>query len=257
MTKLLFGDCVDRIKEIAQGTVDAVLCDLPFGVTRNSWDCLIDLEFLFEEYERVGKPNVAIVLCAVQPFTSKLITKRPDLFKYVWTWDKVNKFSGHLNAKKQPLRITEDIVVFYRSQPTYNPQMVPGKGYTAISSGAKTSNYGHQIDKVRTVNKGEYYPKNLLSIPGDERGSVGRIHPTQKPVELMRYLVRTYTNKGDVILDNAMGSGTTGVACVLEDRSFIGIEKDKRFFGIAKQRIEGAKATLPAPSRPSGSSSSR
>lgn len=237
-------ECLEAMKRIPDGSVDMVMCDLPYGTTQNKWDSVIDLPSLWSAYRRVCKPSAAIVLTAAQPFTSVLVCSNLKDFKYTWTWDKVNKFGGHLNAKKQPLRVVEDVCVYYQDQPTYVPQMTKGKPYTATSKGAKTANYGSQKDGVVTVNDGNFYPKNLIAIPGDERGSVGRIHPTQKPVALMEYLIKTYTLPGDMVLDNCMGSGTTGVACMNLGRQFTGIEKDTEhgYFGIAKKRIEEAAA---------------
>ena len=166
-------------------------------------------------------------------------------FKYCWVWNKVNRITGHLNAEKRPMGIVEDICVFYKSPSTYNPQMIDCKPYVAVSRGRKTDNYGKQVDGVTTINKGKGYPRNLLSIPADERGTVGRIHPTQKPVALMEYLIRTYTNEGELVLDNTMGSGTTGVACVRTDRRFIGIELDEGYFEIAKGRIADEEQKCP------------
>lgn len=234
----MLGECLERMREIETGSVDMVMADLPYGTTQNKWDSMIPLEPLWCEYRRVCKKNAAIVLTASQPFTSVLIASNLGEFKYCWTWDKVNRVSGHLNAKKQPMRIVEDVVVFYQNQPIYLPQMVKGKPYTAKSKGAKSSCYGAQTDEVVTVNDGNYYPRNLISIPADERGTVGRIHPTQKPVALMEYLIRTYTNEGETVLDNTMGSGTTGVACINTGRKFIGIERDPEYFKIAQSRCD-------------------
>lgn len=240
-TLLMHGDCLELMATIERGSVDMILCDLPYGTTACKWDTVVSFEPLWAHYKRVIKPNGAIVLFGSQPFTSALVMSNIKMFKYQWVWDKVNKFSGHLNAKKQPMRQTEDVVVFSRGATVYNPQMFSGKPYTAISSGAKSENYGRQSDKVKTVCAGERYPRNLIAIKGDERGTVGRIHPTQKPVALCEYLIRTYTNEGETVLDNCMGSGTTGVACLNTGRDFIGIEKDAGYFDTARNRIDGVK----------------
>jgi hypothetical protein len=171
-----------------------------------------------------------------QPFTSALVMSDPKKFKYCWLWDKVNRPTGHLNAKRQPLRQTEDVAVFCRGQSTYRPQMVQGLPYRA--TGSKISdNYGAQVKTTTVCDDGMRFPRNILSIKADERGTVGRIHPTQKPVALMEYLIRTYTNEGETVLDFTMGSGTTGVACINTGRKFIGIERDPQYMAIAEQRI--------------------
>jgi site-specific DNA-methyltransferase (adenine-specific) len=234
---LYLGDCLELMKQIPDQSIDMVLCDLPYGTTQNKWDSVIPFNDLWSEYKRICKG--AIVLTAAQPFTSALIMSQPNLFKYSWVWDKVNRPTGHLNAKKQPMRQTEDVLVFYQSQPTYNPQMTDGKPY--VATGSKISgNYGSQ-KTTTTICDGKRYPRNLLSIPADERGTVGRIHPTQKPVALMEYMIRTYTNENNLVLDNTMGSGTTGVACLNTNRKFIGMEQDKAYFDIACGRIIKAK----------------
>jgi site-specific DNA-methyltransferase (adenine-specific) len=238
---LYLGNCLEVMKNGPDKSIDMILCDLPYGTTACKWDVIIPFDKLWEQYGRIIKDNAAIVLFASQPFTSLLIISKLSYFKYTWIWDKVNKFSGHLNSKKQPLRITEDVCIFYKQQPVYNPQMIPGKPYKSISSGNKSDNYGKQLDKVVTINSGLYYPKNLLSIPGDERGTEGRLHPTQKPIALLEYLIKTYTNESMTVLDNTMGSGSTGVACVNTNRNFIGIEKEQKYFDIAKQRIKEAQ----------------
>jgi site-specific DNA-methyltransferase (adenine-specific) len=236
---LYLGDCLDVMESIEQQSIDMVLCDLPYGTTQNKWDSVIPFNELWSQYNRVSKQSSAIVLTAAQPFTSVLITSNIKDFKYAWVWDKVNRPTGHLNAKKQPMRQTEDVLVFYKSQPIYNPQMTDGQPYIATGS-QKSDNYGSQKTTI-TICDGKRYPRNLLAIPADERGTVGRIHPTQKPVALMEYMIRTYTNENSLVLDNTMGSGTTGVACINTNRKFIGIEKDKKYFDIACERINKAK----------------
>jgi site-specific DNA-methyltransferase (adenine-specific) len=240
MIKLYNGNCLEIIPTLEKSSIDMILVDPPYGTTQCKWDSILPFDQMWKCISYVVKPNTAIVMTSSQPFTSALIMSNPSMFKYNWVWDKVNRISGHLNSKKQPLRIVEDIVVFYSDQPTYNPQMIAGKPYKAVSKGNKSSCYGAQTDGVVTINNGEYYPRNLISIPADERGTVGRIHPTQKPVALMEYLIKTYTNENDVVLDFTMGSGTTGVACGILNRKFIGIELDKNYYEIAKTRIESA-----------------
>jgi len=240
------GDCLELMSTIEAGSVDMVLCDLPYGTTQNKWDSPVPVNALWDEYSRVCKIDAAIVLFAAQPFTSALIMSKPEWFKYDWTWRK-QRGSGHLNAKKQPLRDKEDICVFYRKQPIYNPQFSTGTPYSGASKGryrsskqANTNNYNPYIGTA-TDNEGKRYPRQVLEFdPIDVKLMV---HPTQKPVALMEYLVRTYTNPGDVVLDNCMGSGTTGVACANTGRKFIGIEMDAGYFEIASQRITDAYAT--------------
>ena len=235
MMNLMLGDCLERMKEIPDGSVDMILCDLPYGTTACKWDSVIPFEPLWEQYRRVAKRNAAIVLTASQPFTSALVMSNLSNFKYQWTWDKANS-TGFLNAKKQPLRQTEDVCVFYREQCTYNPEMeVRGKprvkgGYNKPGG---SDNYGDFHD-VKSVSN-EYYPTNLLRISNANRAE--KTHPTQKPVALMEYLIKTYTNEGETVLDNCMGSGTVGVACKNLNRKFIGIEKDETYFKIAQDRI--------------------
>jgi site-specific DNA-methyltransferase (adenine-specific) len=223
--------------------VDAIICDLPYGTTACKWDTVIPFEPLWAHYKRVIKPNGAIVLFGSQPFTSALVMSNVKMFKYCWVWRK-NRSTGFANAKKQPLREVEDILVFYKAQPTYNPQNLTriNKVRRNSTQGGATIQ-GHDIGNakgsMRTigaeyVQEFEGYPTNVLEIDS-ERG----IHPTQKPVALMEYLIRTYTNEGETVLDNTMGSGTTGVACLNTGRNFIGIEKDLAYFEIARNRIEG------------------
>lgn len=233
------GDCLELMKLIPDQSVDLVLCDLPYGTTQNKWDSVIPFEPLWEHYRRISRG--AIVLTASQPFTSAFVMSNMESFRYSWVWEK-EKGTGHLNAKKQPMRSVEDILVFYRGQCVYNPQMTPGEPYkdkagkdhTATTS--RTESYGNYTN-FRNDNGGTRYPKQVLRFQTVGRGGE---HPTQKPVALMEYLIRTYTNTGDTVLDNCMGSGTTGVAAVNAGRKFIGIEKDPDYFSIALDRIMDA-----------------
>lgn len=234
---LLLGDCLERMAEIPDGSVDMVLCDLPYGTTRNKWDSAIPLEPLWREYRRVCKSRAAIVLTACQPFTSVVVTSNLAGFKYEWVWQK-EAGTGLLNAKKQPLRDHESVLVFYDRQCTYNPQFTKGKPYVC-KKGGETSNY-NPSGTVVTVNKGTRYPKTVQFFQRDKN----KLHPTQKPVALMEYLIRTYTNEGETVLDNTMGSGTTGVACANTKRRFIGIERDPEFYRIACDRISSANDKL-------------
>ncbi len=230
-------DCLNILPSISSGSIDAIITDLPYGTTQNKWDSVIDLSAMWYETKRVLKPNGVFITTTDEPFTSVLIMSDINYFKYKITWDKVNRKTGHLNAKIRPLKVCEDVCIFGYGKTTYNPQMTKGKAYIAVSSGRKTSNYGTQQDKIKTINEGMNYPLNLISIPADERGTVGRIHPTQKPVALYEYLIRTFTNESETILDICMGSGTTIEAAERTNRNSIGIEKDDKIFNIASSRL--------------------
>ena len=236
---LMQGDCLELMKEIPDASVDMILCDLPYGTTQNKWDAVIPFADLWAQYDRIAKPSAAIVLTAAQPFTSALVMSNPSAFKYQWVWEKTAA-TGFLNAKKQPLRAHEDVLVFYRSQPTYNPAMRDGATIKRVN--ASVADHGPNYAKARSIRapyeSTQRFPRSVLKLPKDNR--LKRQHPTQKPVALMEYLIRTYTNEGDVVMDNCMGSGTTGVACVNTGRKFIGFEMDEKYFQIAKGRIEGA-----------------
>ncbi len=214
-----------------------VLTDPPYGTTACKWDVVISFEPMWKELKRITKDNGAICLFGSEPFSSFLRTSNIKNFKYDWIWDKINKKTGFLNSKKQPLRSIEIVSVFYRAQPTYLPIMQKGKPYIATSSGGKTQNYGKQKDNIRTINNGARFPTQTISIKGDCKKD-GLIHPTQKPVALLEYLIKTYTLENETVLDFTMGSGSTGVACKNLNRKFIGIEKDDKYFVIAKNRIE-------------------
>lgn len=229
---LIKGDCLKELPKIPSDSVDMVLCDPPYGTTACKWDSVIPLEPMWKQLKRVIKFNGAIVMTAQQPFTTTLIASNMEMFKYCWVWDK-GQGTGHLNAKKQPLKNCEDIPVFYTSQCTYSPQMRIGfKPYACKQGKTKSQNYGKQTGAY-TVSDGTRYPLHRIEFIRDK----GKIHPTQKPVALMEYLIKTYTNEGDLVLDFTMGSGTTGVACKNTKRNFIGIELDPEYFEVAKKRI--------------------
>lgn len=229
--QLFHGDCLELMKNIPDGSVDLILCDLPYGTTaRNKWDCVIDYTLLWKQYERVIKDDGAICLFAQAPFDKTLACSNLPLFRYEWVWKK-QQGTGHLNAKKMPMKAHENILIFYKKLPLYNPQMREGKPYEC-KSGRGSTNYREQVQVV-TKNDGFRYPIDVLEYKSDKG-----LHPTQKPVALLEYLVKTYTNAGDIVLDNCMGSGSTGVACVNTGRRFIGMELDENYFNIAKTRIE-------------------
>ena len=233
----VLADCLDAMQLIPDGSVDMVLCDLLYGTTACKWDSVIPFEPLWAAYRRVVKPNGVVVLTASQPFTSALVMSNAPDYKHRWVWDKVKPASG-LNAKKAPLRVVEDIVVFARGTPGYNPQMVPKKHRAERKFDSNGEAFGGARVERYHDNRGQGFPKELISISNADQ--TGRVHPTQKPVALMEYLIRTYTDEGDTVLDNTMGSGTTGVACVNTGRKFIGIERDPAYFKIAKERIGAA-----------------
>ncbi len=226
------------MKEIPDGSVDMVCADTPYGTTACKWDSIIPLEPMWEQLKRIIKPNGAIVMTAGQPFTSVLITSNLKMFKYSLIYQKTIGTSPML-AKKQPMRKHEDICVFYKKQPAYNPQMEKGKPYTdkARESGLDAINNGVRGTKKAIINKGNRYPSSVQLF---SNGNNGNVHPTQKPVALMEYLIKTYTNEGETVLDFCFGSGTTGVAAKNLNRKFIGIEMDEGYFEIAKNRIESA-----------------
>ena len=226
------GDCLEIMKQIPDGSVDMVLCDLPFGITRCDWDVRIPFEPLWEQYNRVCKQNAAVVLHGQEPFTSALIMSNLKNFKYTLTWYK-HYSRGFLNAKKRPLKVTEQIVVFYRKQCTYNPKMTKGK-YRSKGNSSKQRGCYNEYKRIAVKND-LYYPNDILDFAGVPVPQL--LHPTQKPVDLLQYLIEMYTNPGEIVLDNCMGVGSTGVACVKSGREFIGIELDENYYNIAVQRI--------------------
>ena len=268
-------DCLVGMKDIPDKSIDAVICDMPYGVLNRQnksarWDNVIPFEPLWEQYERIVKDNGAIVLFAQGMFTAELMMSNPKIWRYNLIWDKINRSTGFLNANRCPLRIHEDIVVFYKSQPTYNPQFTygqvnhkrggAGNGRMTnggkkkkeddvpsqeigdiLESGAKNRCYGKfAVTETRITN--EKYPTSIIRVDKEHDGNYH--HPTQKPVNLIRWLVRTYTNEGDLVLDNCIGSGTTAIACLKEKRHFIGYEITKEYFDIAQERIKQEQMQL-------------
>lgn len=236
--KLINGDCLELMEGIPDKSIDMILCDLPYGTTRNKWDSVIDLESLWGGYRRIIKDNGAIVLFAQTPFDKVLGNSNLKMLKYEWIWEK-HMATGHLNAKKMPMKAHENILVFYKKLPIYNPQFTEGKPYT-ITYSTHSSNYGKQKDNITNINNGYRYPRDIVKFKHDKE----KLHPTQKPVELLEYLIKTYTNENMLVLDNCMGSGSTGIACLNTNRRFIGIELDENYFQIAQDRIENHEKTM-------------
>lgn len=260
--QLYQGDCLEVMKSIPDGSIDMVLCDLPYNVLHKNnphaqWDRIIPFEPLWEQYERIIKDNGAILLFCQGMFTAKLMTSNEKLWRYNLIWDKC-RVTGFLNANRMPMRCHEDIAVFYKSLPTYNPQMEEGKPNHSRGNGVhKDTNrcYGEYktgraydyntksgIAKVDPTRPNEKFPKSIISIKKEHETQL--FHPTQKPVALLEYLIQTYTNENDIVLDNTMGSGSTGVACAKTKRNFVGIELDENYFNIAQERINKEMSQL-------------
>jgi site-specific DNA-methyltransferase (adenine-specific) len=243
MTKKLLGelelnriyqrDCIEGMRMIPDKSIDMILCDLPYGTTRNKWDSVIELDELWEQYERVIKDNGATVLTAQTPFDKLLGASNLKFLKYEWIWEK-NKATGHLNAKKMPMKAHENVLVFYKNLPTYNPQGLVKKVKPTIRKGGKGNGTNYGKSDKDAIQEYENYPRDVLYFEMD----TATVHPTQKPVSLFEYLIRTYTNEGDVVLDNCMGSGTTAVACVKTNRNFIGFETEPKYVEIANKRLD-------------------
>ncbi len=234
---LILGECLDEMSKLDADCVDMILTDLPYGTTACKWDSIIPLDEMWEQFNRICKQDGAMVFTAQQPFTTTLAASNLKNFRYEWIWEKPQG-TNPMNAKVMPLKSHENILVFYRKKPVYNPQMEQGTPYGGFSSDtAKIGEvYGSAKSKHRDNPEGTRYPKTVLRHK-QEKG----FHPTQKPTTLMEYLIRTYTNEGDTVLDATMGSGTTGVACNNTDRNFIGIEKDEEYYKICQERIQVAR----------------
>ena len=230
--KLLQGDCLELMKNIPDKSIDMILCDLPYGTTHNKWDTIIPFDKLWEQYKRIIKDNGAILLFSQMPFGASLIMSNPKMFRYEWIWEK-NQAVGFLNAKKMPLRKHENILVFYKHLPTYNPQGLIKLDEPIQEQGSANrngKNYG--VADKSFIRTHKNYPTDIITFSKDSG-----YHPTQKPVDLLEYLIKTYTNEGDLVLDNCMGSGSTGVACVNTNREFIGMELDEKYYKIACERL--------------------
>ena len=225
------GDCLDILPTLKDKSIDHILTDIPYGTTACKWDSIIPFEPMWLQLKRIIKDNGCIALFGSEPFSSYLRTSNIKWFKYDWYWNK-EQGTGFLTAKKQPLKNIEQILIFYKKQPIYNPQFTKGKPYT-IKQGGVSKVYDNPDKEIITNNNGFRYPLTLLEFNRDK----SRIHPTQKPVALLEYLIKTYTNENDTVLDFTMGSGSTGVACKNLNRNFIGIEKDKTYFEIAQNRL--------------------
>jgi len=249
--KLLHGDCLELMQDIPDGSIDMILCDLPYGTTACKWDSVIPIEPLWKQYKRVLKDNGAIVLTAIEPFASMLRANDLKGYKHEWIWNK--EIAGNfIQAKNHPLRVHENVLVFSNGKVNYYPIMTDADPKNVRPLGVKKQ----KTDFMGKVSAGEFkaaknynskkrYPKTILTYNAraKECNNVNRVHPTQKPVALFEYLIKTYTNEGETVLDNCMGSGSTGVACVNTNRNFIGIELDDKYFEIAKERIEKPYAT--------------
>ncbi len=238
MIELIKGDCLVEMQNIPDKSIDCIICDLPYGTTACKWDTVIPFEPLWAQYKRIIKDNGAIVLFGSQPFTSALVMSNPKMFRYEWIWEKEQGIN-FLFSKKQPMKVHENVCVFYKAQPKYNPIMAIGSPYTsgAGKSGETLKGYA---EKVVTENKGERFPRTVQFFKRETKS----LHPTQKPLPLLEYLIKTYTNENEVVLDNTMGSGTAGVAAVNLNRNFIGIEMDEAYFEIASKRINEAQTDL-------------
>jgi len=245
MNQIFCGECIETMSALPEGCVDMVFCDLPYGTTQNEWDTLIPFDKLWEQYYRIVKENGAIVLTAQPPFDKILACSNLKDFRYEWVWEK-NKATGHLNAKKMPMKAHENILVFYRKLPTYNPQKTTGhkpfgavKPKDNIPEPDKKRNYNHVTktfgnDGTTT----DRYPRDVQRFPVINNDNPLKFHPTQKPVGMIEYFIKTYSNPGDTILDNCMGSGSACIACINTDRKYIGIENDPEYYTAAKEWIE-------------------
>jgi len=236
INKIYNIDCLIGMQEIEDASIDLIICDLPYGTTRNEWDSVIPIDELWKQYERIIKENGAIVLFSQMPFTAYLVMSNPKLFRYEWIWEKDNG-TGFLNSKHAPLKKHENILVFSKCsfvRMTYNPQMGKGKLYEQ-KSGRASRNYDYSTMRpVVTKNDGFRFPNDVLKFNRDKE----KIHPTQKPTALIQYLIRTYSNEGDLVLDNCMGSGTTAISCINTRRNFIGFETDERYYQKSMERIK-------------------
>lgn len=242
--QIILGDCLQVMKHIENESIDMIFCDLPYGTTRSEWDVIIPFEPLWNHYERIIKPNGAIVLFAKPPFDKMLWASNPNLYRYDWVWEK-NKATGHLNAGHMPLQQHEYLVVFYKSKPTYNAQMSNGHAPMNYAVSKHTSAvYGQGKDTKNRAGATDRYPRSILHFPVVNNGDPERIHANQKPVDLCEYIIKTYTNKGELVLDNTTGSASIPLAAANTERNFIGIESDADMVIKARERIAKRQLVL-------------
>lgn len=240
LNQIINGDCLEVMKEIESKSIDMILCDLPYGTTACKWDVVIPFELLWEQYKRIIKDNGAIVLTASQPFTTDLINSNRKWFKYEWIWDK-KRVTGHINCNRNPLKLHENILIFYDNLPKYNPQRTRKNTIGLMSESVVSNIRVYNVMRAKSYNDNENgFPKSIIShipvmnnLTKDKSG----LHPTQKPIALFEYLIRTYTNENETVLDNCSGSGTTAMACIRTDRNYICIEKDKDYYDASVKRI--------------------
>lgn len=228
--RLFNGDCLNELQHLPEASVDLLITDPPYGVTKCEWDKVIPLEPLWKELHRVAKASAAILIFGIEPFSSRLRLSNEDYYRYDWVWEKTHA-TGFLNANRQPLRAHEFISVFYRKQPTYNPQKTDGHIRKVSSRNSLNSKLYGKAKKDVKYDSTERYPRSVLVFPSDKQTNA--LHPTQKPIELLKYFIKTYSNPGDTVLDFAMGSGSTGAAALMLDRDFVGIEQNRTFFNTA------------------------
>lgn len=251
LNKIYFGDCLEVMGNISEASIDMILCDLPYGTTDLKWDVIIPFDKLWENYERIIKPSGAIILTSAQPFTTDLISSKRSLFRYEIIWEKTQKL-GFLDANRKPLKGHENILVFYKKQPTYNPQKTIAKnapiGRVRKTKEGRAEHYNKHLSGTYTED-GTRFPSSVLKISNWNGALFGNNsnatkHPTQKPVPLFEWLIKTYTNEGDTVLDNCSGSGTTAIACIRNNRNYICIEKNEQYYNDSLKRIENEKYKL-------------
>ena len=228
------GDCIERMKILPDNSVDMVLTDPPYGTTQNKWDTIVDMDAFWKEIKRVTKKNSAILIFTQMPFTATVVMSNSKMFRYEWICEKANP-TGFLNARRMPLKCHENILVFYEKLPTYNPQMIQGRPHSRGGTDRQSKNYGSYADTKRIISN-TYFPRDVLKVNWQD--STRGLHPTQKPVSLCEYFIKTYSNKGDIILDPFIGSGTTAVAAVNTGRKYIGFEQDDKYFDTAQNRLD-------------------
>lgn len=239
---LRLGDCLELMKAVPDGSIDAIITDPPYQITACKWDKIIPFNLMWEQLNRIIKPNGAIVLFGSQPFTSALIMSNPKMFKYELIWHKSHP-TGFASSKKRTMKYHENILIFYNNQPTYNPQMTKGKpNHWNINKAGKVSNSQPKLGEIENKNGDNKFPNSVMYFNSPNRNGI--LHPTQKPLPLLEHLIKTYTNENETVLDFTFGSGTTAIACLNTNRNFIGMELDKGYFNIAKQRVEYRRKEL-------------